>query len=731
MCASYDITNPICCKCSPTSTLTNLVCDQRLRDMRHHDLCRSIKGCIGDCNTCNRKDVSTNDIIHLRLDNIRRSLPPSSSYANHDLTAVSEQKLAIYTMTSLSENLFEDEYQLLFDISRYLYNEHNYKHRPTCFKKGVECRFHYPAGFNQTWDIDLGHSDVTEHANESKPWATLDGMRLARGFCILPKRDVSDLFLNVHSTSILRWNGYNNNIQLGDPAHIFYNTLYTSKSAVDEDSKVHQNTLLFVKTKIEKDLNQHYQLHPEEASHNIVFNDFKNGLIRLLRGITGHLCESVISSNLAAHIISTGTRFHFSHDFCHIMIRQFEEYFAGNSVQYTMRWSRDEGRGYIDSNVFDYVFRPPGLENMCLYEFLSLYESVSRHTVSTQRVDIHEFEPSHPSKDFKVLRQLSCACIPIIEGENFCDMQLLLSDNHDNEERNRYARRALILFHPFRNLNDLYSTSEDSTISPWNMFMNIRQDQNSVFWKIGNCILQNHQDRIYNIQRMGRITDKIERSTHISSIYSDNNAHVEEGATDLMGDGVFFSSDDADALIWNISPHTEAGNDLCSIRDGERNILAYEIPYTSRNLQIPVDSIVSANAQSTHEPYTRLQQGSYCQDNVIRIAIGSFLQCPPSLQNNQVASENGTPQTTMINMHDVALKFQLDHKQRKAFFVQSSSFLYQVIKEQDSPRYEYIFSTIRSANQEIPPNITDSASLLAHLQSVSCYYLTFAEVQAI
>ena len=51
MCASYDITNPICCKCSPTSTLTNLVCDQRLRDMRHHDLCRSIKGCIGDCNT--------------------------------------------------------------------------------------------------------------------------------------------------------------------------------------------------------------------------------------------------------------------------------------------------------------------------------------------------------------------------------------------------------------------------------------------------------------------------------------------------------------------------------------------------------------------------------------------------------------------------------------------------------------------------------------------------------
>ena len=721
MCASYGITNAICCKCSATSSLTNLASNQRLRDMRHHDLCRSIKGCIGDCNTCNRKDVSTNDIIQLRLDNMRRSLPPSSSYAIHDLTAVSEQKLAIYTITSLSKTLLEDEYQLLFDISRYLYNEHNYKHRPTCFKKGVECRFHYPAGLNQTWDIDLGRIDDTENANDSKPWATLDGMKMARGFCILPKRDVSDLFLNVHSISILQWNGYNNNIQLGDPAHIFYNTLYTSKSAVDEDTKLHQNTLVFVKNKIQKDLNQHYQMHPEADSQNLVFNDYKNGLIRLLRGITGHLCESVISSNLAAHIISTGTRFHFSHDFCHIMIRQFEEYFAGNSVQYTMRWSRDQGRGYIDSNVFDYIYRPTGLENMCLYEFLSQYESVSKHTVSTQRADIHEFEQSHPSKDFKVLRQLSCACIPIIEGDNFCDLQLLLSDNHDVDERNGYARKALLLFYPFRNMNELYSTIEDGTISIWNKFLNIRQDVNSDFWKIGNNILQNHQDRIYNIQRMGRIADPIERSTQISSTNSSNKEYAEDGTTDLMGDGVFFSSDDADALICNFSPPTEAGNDLSSSLNGERSTLAYDIPYTLRNVQIPVNALETTNAQSPPDNFTRLQQGAYSQDNVIRIAIGSFLQGLPILQINQVAAETGL--WTMINMHEVAQKFQLDEKQRKAFFIQSSSFLYQVIKEQHCPRYDEILSSIRSTNQHIPPNITDSASLLAHLQSVSFYYL--------
>ena len=39
-------------------------------------------------------------------------------------------------------------------------------------------------------------------------------------------------------------------------------------------------------------------------------------------------------------------------------------------------------------------------------------------------------------------------------------------------------------------MNDLYSTGEDATISPWSNFINIRQDVHSDVWKNGLSILQ-------------------------------------------------------------------------------------------------------------------------------------------------------------------------------------------------------------------------------------------------
>jgi len=697
--------------------------EQRLRDMRHIDICRSINGIIGSCNICKRADVVSNDIIKIGLESIRRSLPSTSNYIHDDFTEISDQKLGLYAITAISTQLHQQEYKLLFDISRYIFNEHSAKHRPSCFKKGVECRFHYPAGLNQLWSIDFGQSQ----SNQSKPWATLDGIKMAQGFSIMPNRDISDLFLNIHNSTILKWNGFNNNIQLGDPAHIFYNTMYTSKSAVDEDTKFHQNTLLFVKTKIEKDLNIYYQSHPSNNSQGIVyFNDYKVGLIRLLRGITGHLCESVISANLAAHIVSTGTRFHFSHDFCHLMIRQFEEYFAGNTVQYTMRWSKDQRRGYIDSNVFDYIFRPSVFENMCLYQFLSLYESVSRHSVNSTHSSIHEFDEAHPSRDFKILRERTSQCIPIIEGDNFYDLQLLLSEANNIMEKNQYAKRALLLFYPFRSINDLYCTSQDDTLLTWDTFNHLRQDSTSNFWKLGNEILQNHQDRIYNIKHMNRIPDVIERSTQLSTSHSNSNEIIDEETIGRMEDGVFFSSIDADSFIFNDSNYSHENNDLCSNSNRERNELRYDIPYDSRNIVISgeIARDVNTNSGNQSDPRT-LQQRPRIQDNIIRIAIGSFLHNNSSFitTNTDPTIETYMQDANTINFHDVARKFNLDEKQTKAFYIQSSSFLYQIISEQTSIRYENILSSIRTNNDALPNDITDKISLLAHLKSVSYYIL--------
>jgi hypothetical protein len=241
-------------------------------------------------------------------------------YSRENILDASEQRLSVYALNYLSKNLSQNEQLLLFDISRHIFNEHSFKHRPTCFKKGVECRFHYPAGVSPSWHYDFATDVNTEqHQNQhttSTSWALLEGIKKCRSFSIIPQRNAHDLFLNIHNTNIAAFNGFNNNIQLGDPAHIFYNTLYTSKNAVDEDTYRHQYTLEFVSRKIKKDMAAIMVESPTEQIETVPLNDFKIGLGRLLVGITGHLHESVVSANLAAHIVSTGSRFHFSHHFC-------------------------------------------------------------------------------------------------------------------------------------------------------------------------------------------------------------------------------------------------------------------------------------------------------------------------------------------------------------------------------------------------------------------------------
>jgi hypothetical protein len=56
-------------------------------------------------------------------------------------------------------------------------------------------------------------------------------------FMVLPKRPMGSQFINAHSNPISEVFNFNTNIQIGDVSHVFYSTLYTSKSAQEEDSK--------------------------------------------------------------------------------------------------------------------------------------------------------------------------------------------------------------------------------------------------------------------------------------------------------------------------------------------------------------------------------------------------------------------------------------------------------------------------------------------------------------
>ena len=70
-------------------------------------------------------------------------------------------------------------------------------------------------------------------------WHRLDGSVIrVPPFMVLPKRPMGCQFINTHNIALSEILNCNSNVQIGDSSHVYYSTLYTSKSTQKEDSEV-------------------------------------------------------------------------------------------------------------------------------------------------------------------------------------------------------------------------------------------------------------------------------------------------------------------------------------------------------------------------------------------------------------------------------------------------------------------------------------------------------------
>jgi hypothetical protein len=83
------------------------------------------------------------------------------------------------------------------------------------------------------------HEDKGDRNENVLLWYSLDeSTREICTFIVLPKRlMVGCQYINPHNLPILNVFNFNTNIQIGDISQVFYSTLYTSKSTLEEDSE--------------------------------------------------------------------------------------------------------------------------------------------------------------------------------------------------------------------------------------------------------------------------------------------------------------------------------------------------------------------------------------------------------------------------------------------------------------------------------------------------------------
>jgi hypothetical protein len=140
---------------------------------------------------------------------------------------------------------------------------------------------------------------------------------------------------------------------------VFYSTLYTSKTTLDEDSiqqlHIGHAVLKRIKHLLDEDQTNGCDQTTSEPS-------FGEDISWVLLGLNAATTRNVISSAMA-YIIScnNGSRFVFSHKFSDLLVEQIEATLEGQDINVRIRTSKVPGgelKCWPNSLADDYIHRP-------------------------------------------------------------------------------------------------------------------------------------------------------------------------------------------------------------------------------------------------------------------------------------------------------------------------------------------------------------------------------------
>jgi hypothetical protein len=241
-----------------------------------------------------------------------------------------------------------------------------------------------------------------------------------------------------------------------------------------------------------------------------------------------HLSSTVISATMAWHLVTNDSRFRFSHEFSHILLSQFESWLRDEDINFRFRRCKKMETGWIDSNLFQYLFRPTydQFDSICVWEFFKDYQmrlitSLSSRQIENLDNDFEEnhffrFDEKYPGYRYACLERLKDSRIPMLYyNDSIPDLELCKVDNLANEEevdaatqniRNEYASKMLLLFLPFRDIEEI-PLFEDR----WEFFLEA-YEKGYLYWDAPR-LMQNIQD-VENSKKIVSVHDELTKTTN-------------------------------------------------------------------------------------------------------------------------------------------------------------------------------------------------------------------------
>ena len=523
---------------------------QRIRNAQNKNRVKDIRGEILKCQNCDTL-FSTKEMLDFSLNYYKQCTKKS----NDVILPMSKHRRAIATYrypydyegmlmsSELGDNRpdFWNCKEARSILLQQHINEHDWSHRPSCFKKGPECRASLPtcSCAETTFHVeDEDESNLTT-------WYSIDGtIEETYPYIVQTKRTMGSQYLNTHSVPISVVCGCNTNVQTGEPCHMFYTCKYSIKNNQKEDAE----RFIRIGSQVCKRLMRMRTIALENATNNNdnplsvedtlgAGPDFTEGLSRMLSGMCACMSKAVCSSPMAHLIVSNdGSRFQYSHGHTHLLATQAMDVLEGKDADFRVRTnysqSRKEKIVWPDSIFDSYRYRSSNpsdkLEDLCYYEFVSKFEKINKKfkQMNSQKIDgdnhdeyrledgmndnsmsqntLREnqfpFTRDHPGYEFSYLQRREHEVFPIIsitEG-NLCRIEELEIGSDAPyasavEKREKYAKAAMIMFLPFRTLADLQDETGDPESKYWRRFRDAID--NNLLWTEGIEILDNIDHR--------------------------------------------------------------------------------------------------------------------------------------------------------------------------------------------------------------------------------------------
>ena len=227
------------------------------------------------------------------------------------------------------------------------FNNHDSAHRPSCFKKGCECRNNLPQDHQVVAQICFDQSNNIE-------WLFVDGTKKkVNPFKYMPTRSIGDQFMNINNDIASVVLACNTNVTSGDKIRFFYVTMYQSKRNQQEESASYYNICLALSKRIkyqdQLQAQQNLQQPIEEDA-----SDYCEGLKRMLSSLYAHSSGNVLSATMAHLLLYQIERFTYSHDFSTIRTKDLIDWCDGKTEELFFRLRKVKNDDGNYDHVCDY-----------------------------------------------------------------------------------------------------------------------------------------------------------------------------------------------------------------------------------------------------------------------------------------------------------------------------------------------------------------------------------------